>query len=540
MRLLRVVLILLFVVVLVIPLALGGRGGPGTAGVGADRRLIIVSPHNELVRSEFEAAFEQWHLDAYGEAVDVVWSTPGGTSDIRTILVSQTTAALRQGRPVGGTADLLFGGGSYEFQQLTRPVRVARPGVAGGTVEASVLEPMPLEPAFLEALYEADEIGGVPLYDPQGHWYGAALSGFGIVYNRDALRLAYDLDADAPIEPWEPTGWEDLGDHRLRGWLAMVNPSHSGSITTAFDVILQRFGWRRGWAVLRRAAANGRYFSASSLRPPLDVGQGEAAMGVCIDFYGRGQAQAVREAGDPDRLGYVDPAGMTSIDPDPIGRLRGAPHPELAERFVRFVLSREGQALWQLPPGATDDGLGPRRHALRRLPVRRELYRDPELRPLFIDDVNPYEIAEPVDDPQSAYRAFIAPLFSAMAIDGHDELVAAWSAIVEHPAYPFPKGPHAPLVMAGDVEDPQLRSMLEAFDDLPVLPAPGGGSLDLDDPSTVAAAKAGWLRGGFAGDGLWPSAADPVDVLRRRAGAFFRERYRAVRAGRGAGEPVAP
>ena len=80
---------------------------------------------------------------------------------------------------------------------------------------------------------------------------------------------------------------------------------------------------------------------------------GEAAAAICIDFYGRYEAQRTRDAAiqaglqgadAKGRIGYVSPPGETVIDPDPIGLLNGAPDPELARRFVEFVLSEDGPA----------------------------------------------------------------------------------------------------------------------------------------------------------------------------------------------------
>src|SRR5258706_16434763 len=65
------------------------------------------------------------------------------------------------------------------------------------------------------------------------------------------------------------------------------------------------------------------------------------------------------------------PRGGTSIDPDAIGLLRGAPHRELALDFMEFVLSLGGQKPWDFKVGTQG---GPERYALRRLPIRRELY----------------------------------------------------------------------------------------------------------------------------------------------------------------------
>ena len=139
-----------------------------------------------------------------------------------------------------------------------------------------------------------------------------------------------------------PKGWEALCNPKLIGSLALVNPAQSGSVTTAFEAILKYLGWKRGWQVLRRAAANSRYFSASSLKPPADVSQGDAAMGVCIDFYGRYQSQAIANRGGGDRVGYIDPPGATMIDPDPISLLRNAPNKQSAKRFIEFCMTHSG------------------------------------------------------------------------------------------------------------------------------------------------------------------------------------------------------
>ena len=66
---------------------------------------------------------------------------------------------------------------------------------------------------------------------------------------------------------------------------------------------------------------------------------------------------------------------------------RGASNPELATRFIEFILSPEGQKLWGLKAGAPG---GPEKMALRNMPLRRDYYveanlahaADPELRPL--------------------------------------------------------------------------------------------------------------------------------------------------------------
>ena len=171
----------------------------------------------------------------------------------------------------------------------------------------------------------------------------------------------------------EPRRWEDLADARLAGAVTLVNPAQSGSVTTALEAILQRLGWEKGWRIIRRMSANARSVASSAPKVPLDVSAGDSAAGPCIDFYGRYQAQAIADAGDPGRIGYIDPKGETVIDPDPIALLANAPNRDTAIAFIEFVLSDEGQALWQFPAEERPEGaLGPREFELRRMPVRRD------------------------------------------------------------------------------------------------------------------------------------------------------------------------
>ena len=55
-------------------------------------------------------------------------------------------------------------------------------------------------------------------------------------------------------------------------------------------------GWEAGLQLLIRMAANSRYFTDSASKIPHDVAQGNAAAGMCIDFYGRSYAADLRTA----------------------------------------------------------------------------------------------------------------------------------------------------------------------------------------------------------------------------------------------------
>ena len=549
-------------VLVLLPVVLGG----GDESISDDARtLVIVTPHNEQIRSEFSTAFAHWHKATHGEDVRIAWSVPGGTSEIRAMLESQWLASLDRGETPGGFADLVFGGGSYEHGRLAKGVELRLPNqsmdavrhladhwlgsdgadafmaalvspqllkpplasvghvtlsavldgdVVDVSLSASLTVPGGFDPSTLEARFGRSTIGGVALWDTDGHWVGTALSSFGLITNLDELERLH-------IDP--PDSWRDLADPRLRGMVSLVNPAQSGSVTTAFETLLGRLGWTGGWQVLRRAAANSRTISASALRGPMDVAAGDAAMGVCIDFFGRGEAQSLADFGAPDRIVYIDPPGESTIDPDPISMLADPPDEELARRFIAFTLSDEAQGLWQLPPGDGDNA--PKRFALRRIPITVSAW--DTMGDRFIDiHARPGHL-EPPPFADRNTRAFIAPLLSAMALDDREALVDAWHRIVTHPAYPKTNL----VVTADDVDDVELKAMLKAFDAMPQLPTPDGQVMGLGTVEHRAAIKSGWLRDGWADADLWSRQQRGIDAFRQLAGRYFRDRYAQVQRG---------
>jgi len=149
------VLIFLLATVLALPMLMGSRG----EGIPSDaRRLVIITPHMEHLRYEFARGFEEWHQAKYGEAVAIDYRQPGGTSEIRKQLLSQYAAAIVRGdiAPDGAAAagsmpyDLLFGGGSYEHDQMKSGVSVT---INGESVHVPLSVPMPVSQEQLDAWF---------------------------------------------------------------------------------------------------------------------------------------------------------------------------------------------------------------------------------------------------------------------------------------------------------------------------------------------------------------------------------------------------
>lgn len=459
-------------VVIGIPFALRPAAGERlSAGIGADH-LVIVTPHNEAIRHEFAVAFRRHHKASTGRDVTLDWRLPGGTSDIARYLASEYTAAFRNywvnkkgrawdtevdggfdnrllelhgdpardtpaqaarraflGSEVGIGIDVFFGGGTYDFIQQAEAGRLVDSGVITKRPDWFTKEVIP------------QKVSGEPFRDPEGLWIGTVVSSFGICYNTDAL--------DRLGSRTEPAAWDALADPILVRQVALADPTKSGSAAKAFEQIIQekmqqrldaapgdkdaavRDGWLEGLGLIQKICANARFFTDAASKVPLDVSQGDAAIGMCIDFYGRFQSEAVRLPDGSSRLQYFTPLGGSSVGVDPIAMLRGAPHPETARAFIEFVLSPEGQKIWNFKVGTPG---GPEKFALRRLPVRRDFYVAANEPYRSDPGVNPYIEAKYF----TYHEAWTGPLFRTisfairvMSIDTHTEQMDAWRALVE-------------------------------------------------------------------------------------------------------------
>lgn len=340
---------------------------------------------------------------------------------------------------IGAGIDLFFGGGAFDFErQAAAGLLVAR-DASGRFGPGALAEEHP--GWFTDAVFP-QSFSGEPFRDPEFRWVGTVLSAFGICYNRDVIaRLGI-------TEP--PDEWSDLEDPRYHRQIALADPTKSGSTTKAFEMLVQEriqtlarernltgdaavaAGWNEAMRLIVRISANSRYFTDSSAKVPRDVAMGDAAVGMSIDFYGRSYNELYRDpATGESRIEFVMPKGGTSIGADPIGMLRGAPHPELAHRFIEFVLSPEGQKIWNFRVGAPG---GPVRHALRRPPIRRDFYHGENRVHMTDPDFDPYLAAAGFTYHPEWTGSLFAPLrfvIRAACMDPQDEQHLAWEALLE-------------------------------------------------------------------------------------------------------------
>ena len=343
-------------------------------------------------------------LDDWPDAsrpVELVWQDVGGGTSA---ILRYVSARFKDRESIG--VDLLFGGGTDMY------LRFAGQGL---------LHKLDMPRPVLDRI--RPRLNGIPLYDPEGRWYGPMLSSFGILSNRRVL---------ARIGQAEPVHWADLGRPGLRGWVAAGDPRVTGSVHMVYEIILQGQGWDRGFRTLLRLGANTHSFLRDSGTLTRTVSNGEVAAAGNIDAQALGAV-----ARDPDGMGFRLPPQETVINPDAVAVLKGAPRRQLARAFVEFSLSDAGQRLIFLRPGQPG---GPRRHALGRLSVVADLYDrfPPEVR--AVGTVNPFAVRDTIayqDQVANGRWDALNDLFGAWVVDAHPELAAAWQAVLES----GPEGP---------------------------------------------------------------------------------------------------
>ena len=279
------------------------------------------------------------------------------------------------------------------------------------------------------------EISGEAIYDPDGCFYGVCLSSFGIACNRTRLE-------EAGLKT--PERWSDLARPEFFDRLALADPTKSGSVAKCYELMIQQAmaeriaaggtaeeGWQDGMDMIRMITANASLISDSAGMAVNNVASGEAVCGIGIDYYVTSAADWQEfEGAEPPPLFYVTPYRGSTVSADPIQLLRGAPNREAAQEFISFLISPEGQKIYAFKTGTPG---GPAESALRRAPVRLELY-DSKWREYRSDpDYDPISAAKDVVyhyEWTGRYFGLIRVVIRCCMLDIQPELRRTWQEII--------------------------------------------------------------------------------------------------------------
>ncbi len=419
----------------------------------AEDTLIILTPNSSQIKHEFELAFRDFYKKETGKDINIDWRSPGGTNDIVRYIDDRFTVEfqryaeknginwnketeqrfknqkLKHGEDsvrdlfldsqIGIDADLFFGGGTYDHNRFAQ---------IGYAVNAGVQE---RHPEYFNDDVIPMQFAGEQLYDKNGGYYGYCLATFGIAYNPIRIK-------EMGVQP--PENWIDLTKPCFFNELIIADPTKSGSITKCYEMIIQQAmqelgpekGWEEGFRRVILIAANARQITDSAGYVVRGISAGDAAAGMCIDFYGLSEAEWAIQTSGTQKIVYVMPHGGTSLSADPIQLLRGAPHRKAAELFIDFLLSSEGSALWLLKPGTKG---GPRKYAQLRPCIRKDTPKQLNPTDMNFPDYRPYENIGDFTyhgEWTGSYFSLIRILVKCIALDPQDELTAAWQAVIQN------------------------------------------------------------------------------------------------------------
>jgi iron(III) transport system substrate-binding protein len=136
-----------------------------------------------------------------------------------------------------------------------------------------------------------------------------------------------------------PRTWQELGNPRYRGLLTTSNPNTSGTAYTMIATVVQVYGEKEAFELLKRMHRNVTQYVASGGGPGQLVGRGEAAIGV----------QFIHDAIDQILKGfpvaYGAPSDGTGYEIGGLSLVRGGPNRANAIRLIDWALTPEAQRL---------------------------------------------------------------------------------------------------------------------------------------------------------------------------------------------------
>ncbi len=160
-----------------------------------------------------------------------------------------------------------------------------------------------------------------PVKDSDGFFTPARLGTLGIAYNTKKVKTP-------------PASWNDLLDPRFKKGVGIANPALSGTSLVSIAMIADNLGWD----YLQKLANNGAMIGQGSGQVVDDTASGDLLATLAPDYI------AVDKIQKGAYMGLVFPREMLVI-PSPVAIIRGTPNRKAAEKFIDFLLSKEGQTI---------------------------------------------------------------------------------------------------------------------------------------------------------------------------------------------------
>jgi iron(III) transport system substrate-binding protein len=257
-----------------------------SASVSAQTNLLLYTSQPTQDAQQTVAAFEKHYPD-----IKVDWIRDGTTK-----LMARFQAEREAGVK---SPDLLLIADSVTMQSLK---------------EKELLYPY-------ASKFEVDYLSS--LYDAKGYYHGTKMITTGIAYNTQAS--------------FKPDSWWDLTKPELKNLTVMPSPLYSGAALIHLATLTENkaIGWKYYQKLkdnqVQAQGGNGGVLNALS--------SGTKAYGAIVDFL------AIREKAKGAPIEFVFPKEGVSMVTEPVAILSASKQKEAAEKFVDFLLSKQGQEL---------------------------------------------------------------------------------------------------------------------------------------------------------------------------------------------------
>ncbi len=168
--------------------------------------------------------------------------------------------------------------------------------------------------------------------DSENYWAGIYVGSLGFCTNTNWLAENPGVEA--------PTSWADLLKPEFKGQIMVAHPSTSGTSYTALSTILQIMGEQKGWEYIQQYAGQIAQYTKSGAAPAKFVAQGEAAVGIVFSH------DIIHEIDDNQApLVLTFPSEGTGYEIGGMAIVKGAKHPDAAQKWFDWALTPEAQAL---------------------------------------------------------------------------------------------------------------------------------------------------------------------------------------------------
>ena len=182
--------------------------------------------------------------------------------------------------------------------------------------------------------YTAPDAKEIPdkFKDPEGYWTGIAVDPISFMFNSKFLKK-HDLEA--------PSSWEDLLDPAYKNGLIMADARTSGTAVSRLFSLVEAMGEDDAFAYQNKLDTNVQQYTQSGAGGALPIARGQAAGGIFFLV----DSLEMQQKGYDVTISYPSEGIVYGLEA--MAMIRGAKHPELAQKFIDWASGARMQKIYE-------------------------------------------------------------------------------------------------------------------------------------------------------------------------------------------------